>query len=97
MTLAGANSPRRSIESIRSLVKVAMPHSLGANVPRKAMYSSFDSGIPGFTNNSHVTLLGFWRNKNIGNFCLKTPSPINNSFRHLKNLRAYIQQDKRDS
>jgi hypothetical protein len=45
MTRAGANLPRESMESIRSLVKVAMPHSLGVYVPRKAMYSSFDFGI----------------------------------------------------
>ena len=43
MTRAGANSASRSMESIRSFVKVAMPHSLGVYVPRKAMYSSFDS------------------------------------------------------
>ena len=44
------------MESIRSFVKVAMPHSLGEYVPRKAMYSSFDSGTRGFVDNSDFTL-----------------------------------------
>ena len=48
------------MESIRSFMKVAMPHSLGVYVPRKAIYSSFDSGTRCFVDNSDITLLGFF-------------------------------------
>lgn len=45
MTRAGANSSRRSIESTRSFVYVAIPHSLGTYVPKKAMESA-DGSVP---------------------------------------------------
>ena len=41
---------------IRSFVKVAMPHSLGVYVPRKAMYSSVGFLISGLVDNFETTM-----------------------------------------
>ena len=63
------------MESTRSLVKVAIPHSLGAYVPRKAMYFSFDSRNLCFVNTSYVTLATFSATRIW--LCLETPLLIN--------------------